>query len=748
MDGPLTIGLPSFLQLLGIMQKFPCQEIESLQARLAGVDAEEAGLREELRGLDQACAVLLREARQTSLRRDALTALDPTARDDLQALREVAHDAGFVVLVTSLFRGLYRTFRALRELRTADVPGALLLPAELTFDDPASVQAMLEEPLQLQAVVQMNQPAVQAFVAWVIAVERGPNEVVRALEEALLMIENYHGQLTRRHTVEGYRIHGDPVLTDVAVSIFEHVDRHGEIRDGAEVDAVSAYARHQGVLLARAVKTGALARILGHAPELFANLRKTFLALWEAFDALRAATKEVRAGVARALRAPAPEVVSSLVFERALRELDVLDLHRIRYRPNDATLTREERVARDFRDQTLEGLVERLRDPAVSPEATVQYVLGRKKEDRVRVEESTTFYLCRIGGGNPFLRESPGALEVYPGTPPQVDLDRIRGGGFDTVRRFVATWAELAKYRAFFEVTHPAANAPKGNLLLIGPPGCGKTEFLRGLATQPDTIVVYASGSDLQTCWLGEASKNPKRLFEQAAALARKADKDVVIVIDEIDQPLGERDEALFARSGVNLVPEFLQLLDGLVDYPRVRLCGATNHPEKLSTRVLRRFQLAVVVGELDRDDRVALLRDFFRHLPTAISDADWQGAAVTLDGAVGDVLRKVAEGVWRDLVTGFVRTKPVVARTLTDSLQEKGVTFQAHDLSDTKRGLFKAALANHLTLDAATLHAAVANARRDPALRQEIEEAQVAYRRHRAFLAALDAPEMSAETR
>ena len=101
-----------------------------------------------------------------------------------------------------------------------------------------------------------------------------------------------------------------------------------------------------------------------------------------------------------------------------------------------------------------------------------------------------------------------------------------------------------------------------------------------------------------------------------------------------------------------------------------------------------------------------------------------------------------------RSASLSFVKAKPAVARTLTDSLQEKGVTFQVHDLSDGKRGIFKAALANHLTLHAETLHAAVANVRRDPALRQEIEEAQVAYRRHRAFLAALDVPEMSVESR
>lgn len=65
-----------------------------------------------------------------------------------------------------------------------------------------------------------------------------------------------------------------------------------------------------------------------------------------------------------------------------------------------------------FRNETLAEVTKLLKDAKAGPDDIVEYILTRKAELRKFFHEENTFYVCQIGGGNPFSGEAPGALKV------------------------------------------------------------------------------------------------------------------------------------------------------------------------------------------------------------------------------------------------------------------------------------------------------------------------------------------------
>ena len=322
-------------------------------------------------------------------------------------------------------------------------------------------------------------------------------------------------------------------------------------------------------------------------------------------------------------------------------------------------LSAEERFALNFKNETLKSVSARLRDNHSTPKDLIAYVLKRKAELRDYYRDENSFYVCRISAGNPFLGSAPGELEVIPGVRPVVDLGEIAGSGFDEVKAFIGQVETSSKWYDLFLATSPSRTADKSNVLLVGPMGCGKSEVLRAVGGDKKSIGIFASGSDFLTCWKGEAEKNPKRLFEAAHKLQRESKKHVHILIDEIDTILnGDRGHESFGNT--NLTTEFQNLMDGVVHYPNLSIWGATNNPERIPMPMIRRFSKVVIVGELDQEQRSDLLKRFTSFMPTnGITPEAWGALASRIEGATGDVVRKIVDHVWRTKMTSFVQGNP-----------------------------------------------------------------------------------------
>lgn len=139
---------------------------------------------------------------------------------------------------------------------------------------------------------------------------------------------------------------------------------------------------------------------------------------------------------------------------------------------------------------------------------------------------------------------------------------------------------------------------PRHRILLVGPPGNGKTSLAEALATElmiPLSVVRYES---VVASYLGETSTRLHRLFEYART------RRCVLFFDEFDTVGKERGDEHETGEIKRVVSNLLLQIDRLPSH--VVVVTATNHPELLDRAVWRRFQLRL---ELPLPDRKAIAK-------------------------------------------------------------------------------------------------------------------------------------------
>ena len=145
-------------------------------------------------------------------------------------------------------------------------------------------------------------------------------------------------------------------------------------------------------------------------------------------------------------------------------------------------------------------------------------------------------------------------------------------------------------------------DAPRMNLLLSGPPGAGKTEFVKYLGRTLDTKVLTRMGSDLLSMWVGGTEQNIAKAFQEAAA------ENAILFLDEIDGLLQSRSAA--QRSWE--VTQVNELLHQMENFNGV-LVGATNFIKNLDEAAARRFTFKLQFDWLDADGKRLFFERMFK---------------------------------------------------------------------------------------------------------------------------------------
>lgn len=702
---------------------------------VAKVTAEAAQMDEWVHKLAQANNALLQEARQTSRRRNPFDE-SKEEKDPFADLRHSIDDANFLRVVfdvASAFQIAYSRLKLVVE--------GLGAPEEIMlFGRRIDAIEDLEDLQMLQIQSQINQGAIQRFLSGVFEAEAAANLVIGLGRKVVDVQSHYIDRLIHRHATEGIQIHGDPVATDLALSIYENVDASGELKDGKKPDEISAYSIRKARIVAESIKTGLVGEFVRDAGAFQKWVKRNLLNLWELAKGLTEGTKPL----VKVVRELLPTAVSKVrqmpdsEFQQAAVYIDDLDPRNIAYKEPKGLLTAEERYNLDFTNETVAMVVKALQDKDVTTQELIDTILDRKHTLNEYFAHENSFYVCKVGNGNPFTGEAPGMLTVIPGIKPVVNIDNVLGSGFPEVKEFILQVKESAKWHDLFLATSPSGSADKANCLLVGPQGCGKSEVLRAVGGDRRGVGIYAQPSDFLTCWKGEAEKNPKRLFEAAIRLQKETKKQVFILIDEVDTILND-DHARGGFGATNLTTEFQQLMDGIVQYPHIAVWAATNHPERIPMPMIRRFNKVAIVGELDAPSRIQLLKHFLGFLPIAgsFTQEHWEGFAEKLQGAVGDVIRKVADEVWRAKMTGFVRSHPTEAEKLVAKLNDKA-RFQLATFKDEQRAELKKALSAHMAVTPEDVAESLDFHLSNVAIQAEIATAVETYERSKKFLAGI----------
>jgi cell division protease FtsH len=164
---------------------------------------------------------------------------------------------------------------------------------------------------------------------------------------------------------------------------------------------------------------------------------------------------------------------------------------------------------------------------------------------------------------------------------------------------------------------------PKG-VLLVGPPGCGKTLIARAVAGEAGVPFFSISGSDFVEMFVGVGASRVRDLYEQGRRAAKSSGKGAIIFIDEIDavgrlrfSGIGgghdEREQTLNA---------LLVEMDGFDTTQGLILIAATNRPDTLDPALLRpgRFDRHIVVNLPDIKGREEILKVHTRKLKLSLT--------------------------------------------------------------------------------------------------------------------------------
>ncbi len=159
---------------------------------------------------------------------------------------------------------------------------------------------------------------------------------------------------------------------------------------------------------------------------------------------------------------------------------------------------------------------------------------------------------------------------------------------------------------------------PKG-VLLMGPPGSGKTLLAKAVSGEAGVPFFSLSGSDFVEMFVGVGAARVRDLFEQAKKSAKTSGKGAIIFIDEIDAVGRQR----FAGIGgghderEQTLNALLSEMDGFSTEVGVILIAATNRPDVLDPALMRpgRFDRQIVVDRPDIKGREAILKVHVRNI-------------------------------------------------------------------------------------------------------------------------------------
>jgi cell division protease FtsH len=240
------------------------------------------------------------------------------------------------------------------------------------------------------------------------------------------------------------------------------------------------------------------------------------------------------------------------------------------------------------------------------------------------------------GQGNQALSFGKSRARLYGNEKDKVTFKDIAGSG--EAKQDLEEVVEFLKYPKKY--ANLGARIPKG-VLLVGPPGTGKTMLSRAVAGEANVPFFSISGSEFVEMFVGVGASRVRDLFAKA-----KKNAPCIIFVDEIDAVGRRRGSGMGGGHDEReqTLNQILVEMDGFEQGQNVIVLAATNRADVLDPALLRpgRFDRRVDIGLPDRKDRESILKVHFEKKPLA-KNVDIDALAAKTAGSSGADLANIA---------------------------------------------------------------------------------------------------------
>ena len=241
----------------------------------------------------------------------------------------------------------------------------------------------------------------------------------------------------------------------------------------------------------------------------------------------------------------------------------------------------------------------------------------------------------KMGGGNSMMfNMGKSNAKVYVKSAEGIKFDDVAGEdeAKENLTEIVDYLHDPSRYQEI------GASMPKG-VLLVGPPGTGKTMLAKAVAGEANVPFFSMSGSEFVEMFVGMGASKVRDLFRQA-----KEKAPCIVFIDEIDAIGKKRDGQMGGNDErEQTLNQLLTEMDGFEGNTGVIILAATNRPESLDPALTRpgRFDRRVPVELPDLKGREAILKVHARKIKAA-EDVDFEKVARMASGASGAELANI----------------------------------------------------------------------------------------------------------
>ncbi|MEM7034798.1 MAG: ATP-dependent zinc metalloprotease FtsH, partial [Chloroflexota bacterium] len=274
------------------------------------------------------------------------------------------------------------------------------------------------------------------------------------------------------------------------------------------------------------------------------------------------------------------------------------------------------------------------------------------------------FFMLRQaqGSNNQAMSFGRSKAKMFTGDKPTVMFDDVAGA--DEAKEELSEVVEFLKEpEKFISI---GARIPKG-VLMVGPPGCGKTLLAKAVSGEAGVPFFSISGSEFVEMFVGVGASRVRDLFEQA-----KRNSPCIIFVDEIDAVGRHRGAGLGGSHDEReqTLNQILVEMDGFDTDTNVIVIAATNRPDILDPALLRpgRFDRKVVLDRPDWVGRRKILDVHMRGKPIADS-VDRDSVAKRTIGFVGaDLENLVNESA---ILTARNNGKEITIAEIDDAIEK-----------------------------------------------------------------------------